>query len=171
MFFFLCFFSTNACYCISTLEYLQKNHHLVLIFVERKAMLMLQVCKLLVALTCFLLDKDSFHQDNLTCLRLYSVNPLFRVYIILNIYHDFFDAIMAHSFCPKITYPTRFSNTKGTLIDNMICKINDLTPNTTSGIMVNKFSDHQPCFVCFYIPTQANVSPRMVKIKNKLLLI
>ena len=54
------------------------------------------------------------------------------------IYHEYFDVIMSHSFCPKITFPTRFSNTRGTLIDNILCKISDVTL-ATSCIMVKKF--------------------------------
>ena len=39
------------------------------------------------------------------------------------IFGDYFDAITGHSFSPKITLPTRFSNLNGTLIDNFLYKI------------------------------------------------
>ncbi len=51
-----------------------------------------------------------------------------------------------HSFYPKITFPTRFSNKHGTLIDNFFCKLSESTMDTTSGILLRKFYDHQPYF-------------------------
>ena len=62
--------------------------------------------------------------------------------------NNFYDAITSQSFFPKITLPTRFSNTKGTLIDNMFYKLSDVTMDAISGIMIKKFSDHQPYFMC-----------------------
>ena len=43
-----------------------------------------------------------------------------------SIYCDFFDRLMSYSLNPQITLPTRFTETKGTLIDNIFCKL--LTP-------------------------------------------
>ncbi len=54
-----------------------------------------------------------------------------------------------HSLCPKITLPTILSNKHGTLIDNSFCKLTEATINTTSGIIIKKFSDHQPYFTIF----------------------
>ena len=34
-----------------------------------------------------------------------------------------------------------------TLIDNLFCKLNKPTHLTTAGILLNKLSDHQPCFI------------------------
>ncbi len=59
---------------------------------------------------------------------------------------DVFDMFTEFSFFPKITMPTRFSRKRGTLIDNVYCKITDNTLNTTSGITVRKLSDHQGYF-------------------------
>ncbi len=50
--------------------------------------------------------------------------------------------LMEHSFYPKITMPTRLTNTKGTLIDNVLCKLSEATLNMTAGVLINKFSDH-----------------------------
>ena len=50
-------------------------------------------------------------------------------------YCDFFDLLMAHNLCPHITFPTRFSNKNGTLIDNIFCK---LLPCTQEGILIKK---------------------------------
>ncbi len=52
----------------------------------------------------------------------------------------------SHSFYPKITLPTRLSNKHGTSIDNFFCKLTESTLDTTSGILINKFSYHQPYF-------------------------
>ncbi len=42
---------------------------------------------------------------------------------------------------------TRLSNKHGTLIDNTFCKLTEATLNTTSGVLIKKFSDHQPYFI------------------------
>ena len=61
---------------------------------------------------------------------------------------DFLDSIMNLSYFPKITLPTRFTDRTGSLIDNFFCKLSLNTADTTSGIMIKKFSDHQPYFLC-----------------------
>ncbi len=59
---------------------------------------------------------------------------------------DVFDMFTEYSFFPKITLPTRFSRKRGTLIDNVYCKLTDNTLNTTSGVTIKKLSDHQGYF-------------------------
>ena len=61
--------------------------------------------------------------------------------------NEFFDLITSHSLLPQITLPTRLSQTNGTLIDNILCKAHISTKATTAGILLNKLSDHQPCFI------------------------
>ncbi len=61
---------------------------------------------------------------------------------------DFFDAVTGQSIYPTITFPTRFTKRNGSLIDNIFCKLSSNTLKSTSGIMIKKFSDHQPCFLC-----------------------
>ena len=39
---------------------------------------------------------------------------------------DFFDLLMSYTLNPQINLPTRFTETKGTVIDNIFCKL--LTP-------------------------------------------
>ena len=51
---------------------------------------------------------------------------------------------------PMITFPTRFCDTTATLIDNTFTKV---TSSGTSGILLPKFSDHQPHFSLFSFPT------------------
>lgn len=59
---------------------------------------------------------------------------------------EYLDTLTSHSFYPKITLPTRLTNNNGTLIDNMLCKLTECTLDTTSGILIDKLSDHQPYF-------------------------
>ena len=61
---------------------------------------------------------------------------------------NYFTSVIAQGFIPLITFPTRFSELRGTLIDNFLYKISARSSNTTSGIMIRKFSDHQPYFTC-----------------------
>ena len=39
------------------------------------------------------------------------------------IFCEFLKSLISHSYFPKITFPTRFSRTTGTLIDNFFCKL------------------------------------------------
>lgn len=77
----------------------------------------------------------------------------------------FYDIMCSHSFYPKITLPTRFSNTKGTLIDNIFCKLSPSMLDTTSGILTGKWSDHQPYFTCLNTITKNEPPPKFIKIK------
>ena len=76
---------------------------------------------------------------------------------------DFFNAVTSHGFLPLITLPTRLTDTKGTLIDNIFCKLSSNTVQCTSGILTDRFSDHQPYF------SSINLHPLQKK-KIKLLL-
>ena len=62
------------------------------------------------------------------------------------LFFEFFDNLIAQGFLPKITFPTRFTRTNGTLIDNIFCKCTRSNTNIKSGILINKLSDHQPYF-------------------------
>jgi hypothetical protein len=61
---------------------------------------------------------------------------------------DFIQSMQSQAFFPKITFPTRFGNRSATLIDNILCKLSVGYSRTTAGILTNKLSDHQACFVC-----------------------
>ena len=61
---------------------------------------------------------------------------------------EFFDVIISQSFYPKITLPTTFSDQSASLIDNFFCKRTPTTYKTSSGILVNRISDHLPYFIC-----------------------
>ena len=91
-----------------------------------------------------------------------------------------FDMLTSFSLFPQITFPTRFSNRTGTLIDNFFCCLTKYTFESTAGILIKKFSDHQPYFlildtvlkkehtskfVCIKVQNEA----AMIKVKNDLI--
>ena len=61
-------------------------------------------------------------------------------------YRNFFDTVLSAGFHPKITLPTRITDTSNTLIDNIL--VNVIDDRHISGIMINKIFDHQPIFTC-----------------------
>ena len=75
----------------------------------------------------------------------------------------FFHALTSESFRPLITLPTRFSATRRTLIDNMFCRNSETMLSTTSGILIDKFSDHQPYFTTINWETYEK-PPKYIKI-------
>ena len=81
-------------------------------------------------------------------------------------FSKFYDTIITNSFIPTITYPTRFSNTNGTIIDNALCKLSDVSLNSTSGIFVDQFSDHMPHFISLDLITQRRSCPKFIDIKS-----
>ncbi len=83
------------------------------------------------------------------------------------VYSEFFDMQTSNSFYPQITLPTRFSNTRGTLIDNFFCKLNDTTLNPTAGILIKTFSDHQPYFICLNTVHTRYCPIKYIKIKQQ----
>ena len=81
------------------------------------------------------------------------------------IYCDFFDILMSNSLKPQITLPTRFTETNRTLIDNIFCKLLTPTNINCAGILINTFSDHQPCFMLLNAETKKTHTPNLVKLK------
>ncbi len=63
------------------------------------------------------------------------------------IFSEYFDMLTSKNIYPKITLPTRLLNNSATLIDNILCKLTESTIETTTGILTNKFSEHQPYFI------------------------
>ena len=74
-----------------------------------------------------------------------------------------FDLITSHSLLPQITLPTRLSQTSGTLIDNILCKAHISIKPTTAGILLNKLSDHQPCFIILGITFCGCNNPKCIR--------
>ena len=79
----------------------------------------------------------------------------------------FFDTITAHTFFPKITLPTRFSDQNGTLIDNFLCKYTAVSQHTTAGILTNCISDHQPYFICFHKLKSRKTPTKCISLKKE----
>ena len=52
---------------------------------------------------------------------------------------NYFTSVTAQGFIPLITFPTRFSDLRGTLNDNFLYQISARSSNATSGIMIRKF--------------------------------
>ena len=57
------------------------------------------------------------------------------------------------------------AETKGTLIDNILCKLLTPTNINCAGILLNNFSDHQPCFIILNAETKKTHTPNLVKHK------
>ena len=83
-----------------------------------------------------------------------------------SMYCDFFDLLMSNSLNPQITLPTRFTiETNGTLIDNILSKLLTPTNINCAEILINTFSDHQPCFMLLNAETKKTHTPNLVKLK------
>ncbi len=82
-------------------------------------------------------------------------------------FRELFYMITENSFYPKITLPNRFSNKHGTLIDNIFCKLTNITLNTNSGILIKQFSDHQPYFTFLNDIVHKTLPPKLIKINTQ----
>ena len=60
---------------------------------------------------------------------------------------EFFDLLTSHSFYPQITLPTRLSTMRGTIFDNIFCKLSTTTCQSSASILVSGISDHFLCFI------------------------
>ena len=80
---------------------------------------------------------------------------------------DFFDTITGLTFYPIITLPTRFSDRRCTLIDNFICTFSPAIMNSTTGILTNNISDHQPYLINIHNLTTAQNAPTFVRINTQ----
>ena len=60
---------------------------------------------------------------------------------------DYLNSLVAQSFYPQITLPTRFSDRNCTLIDNFLCKLTCSFLPSTSSILISRISDHLPYFI------------------------
>ncbi len=77
-----------------------------------------------------------------------------------------FDTLSVNTCYPKITLPTRFTNTCGTLIDNRYYKFTDNTIDTTSRILIKTFADHQPYFTFWNTIIQRKGHNKFTKINT-----
>ena len=80
---------------------------------------------------------------------------------------NYFNSVIAQSFFPLITLPTRFSDHNCTLIDTFLCKLKRSYLPSTSGILVSRISDHLPYFTFFNLSTfKRNKPSKSVKIQT-----
>ena len=80
------------------------------------------------------------------------------------VFGEFFETLISSSFYPKITFPTRFSNRNGTLIDNFFCKLTNAMLNAKAGILIKQFSDHHPYFISINKLKHRNCQPKTISI-------
>jgi hypothetical protein len=78
--------------------------------------------------------------------------------------NNFFNVVTSHSYFPALTLPTRLSQRSATLIDNFYCRLSDATINSVSGILIKKFSDHQPYFMCMEGISNKTKKPAYIRI-------
>lgn len=83
------------------------------------------------------------------------------------IFHEYFENLLSNGFVPKITFPTRISKNSSTLIDNILVKISDNFSITTSGILLQNISDHQPCFISLDYLRVAREKRKFIKIAKR----
>ena len=80
---------------------------------------------------------------------------------------NYFNSVVAQSFFPQITLPTRFSDHNCTLIDNFLCKLKRSYLPSASGILVNRISDHLPYFTFLnFLTSKRNGPSRSIKIQT-----
>ena len=60
------------------------------------------------------------------------------------LFAEFYDTLLSHNYIPKITLPTRFSNTSATLIDNFFCNLSLERIQSPTAIITSPISDHLP---------------------------
>ena len=79
---------------------------------------------------------------------------------------DFMGVLRSNSFVPKITIPTRFSERRATLIDNIFCKLSNNYSHARTGVFTNRISDHQPYFISLDYLTLKKHAPKIVHFVN-----
>ena len=109
-------------------------------------------------------DKLSKESPNLLLtgdfnLNLLSINDRTKI-------QEYFDLFVTNGLYPKITLPTRFSRKSASLIDQIFCKHNNDTQNSTSGIIHTYISDHLPYFTCVDIFRKTKLSPKFIHVYN-----
>ena len=84
-----------------------------------------------------------------------------------NIVSDYFNVIISHSFHPHIILPTRISRRSATLIDNFLGRNSEKLTRASSGILIDKFSDHQPYFISIEGDNSYIKQPKYIKVSNQ----
>jgi len=80
---------------------------------------------------------------------------------------EFLNLLISGGFYPRITIPTRFSNTCATLLDNVIHNLGLRQRETIAGVMINMISDHQGYFISLKCQTTKKQCNRFVTITKR----
>ena len=81
-------------------------------------------------------------------------------------FQEFYDMFVTNSLYPEITLPTRFSKNNATLIDQIFSRYSRFETHNASGILLQKISDHLPCFSFINIQAKKKRPPKFVKIRE-----
>ena len=77
-----------------------------------------------------------------------------------------YDMIVSSGFFPRITLPTRISNSSATLIDNFLCKITKHSSNSIAGILLTSLSDHFPYFISLAYSKSGKRTDKYIEVKQ-----
>ena len=80
--------------------------------------------------------------------------------------NEFLEFMISNSYFPKITLPTRLTQRKGTLIDNIFVKVTENFNNSNSGVILNRISDHLPYFTILDYFSFSKSSQQHIKLSS-----
>lgn len=79
---------------------------------------------------------------------------------------DLFDLSGSHGFFPRITRPTRITEKSKTLIDNFFCNFTEKIISSKAGILHQKFSDHQPYYLCVKMKQKNKKKSKFIEVRK-----
>lgn len=82
-------------------------------------------------------------------------------------FEEYFDKFISSGYIPKITLPTRFSEKKCNLIDQIYCNFDNPTQKCDSAILVSNLTDHLPCILAYEISEKIPKHPKYITITDK----
>ena len=80
----------------------------------------------------------------------------------------FFDMLTSFSLFRQITFPKRFPTRNGTLIDNFFCNLTKRILQSTAGILIKTFSDHQPYFMFVNTTLKEDHTTKFIQVNVKI---
>ena len=81
-------------------------------------------------------------------------------------YNNFFENTLSSGFSPKITLPTRISETCSTLIDNILTNVIE-SNSIKAGILTSHISDHQAIFLSTSSKLSRDSGSRYINVETK----
>ena len=76
----------------------------------------------------------------------------------------FHDTLLSYHYIPKITLPTRLSNTTATLIDHLFCSLPLELLQSGTAIITTPISDHLPYFILLNCNISKHTPPKFINI-------